>query len=98
MEQQVRSGDGTDTVQALQRKLQALEDESNMLETIIENSTDAIQISDSRQVTLRVNRAYEVLTGIKREELVGVPVEDLVRQNLISELLSGVADWRHQDL
>ena len=66
MEQQVRSGDGTDTVQALQRKLQALEDESDMLETIIENSTDAIQISDSRQVTLRVNRAYEVLTGIKR--------------------------------
>lgn len=51
----------------------------------MENSTDAIQISDRNLVTLRINHAYEVLTGIKREELVGIPVEDLVRDRLISE-------------
>jgi PAS domain-containing protein len=34
-------------------------------ESIIQNSTDAIQISDQDLVTIRVNKAYRILTGIK---------------------------------
>ena len=69
----------------MRRRILELEEKNRALEAQIENSTDAIQISDRNLVTLRINRAYEVLTGIKREELVGVPVAQLVEKRLISE-------------
>lgn len=69
----------------LQHKIQELQEQIRVLDVFIENSTDAIQISDRNLVTLRINRAYEVLTGIKREELIGVPVKDLIEKRLISE-------------
>ncbi len=64
--------------------LELLED-YRVLASFVENSTDAIQISDRNLVTIRINRAYEILTGINRDELVGVPVAELVQKNLISE-------------
>lgn len=69
----------------LRQQVMELQRKNHVLEAFVENSTDAIQISDRNLVTLRINHAYEVLTGIKREELVGIPVEDLVRNRLISE-------------
>ncbi len=69
----------------LRQRLREAEETLKMLDALVENSTDAIQISDKNLVTLRVNRAYEILTGIKREELVGVPVAELVEKHLISE-------------
>lgn len=69
----------------LREKIHRLEEENHMLDAFVENSTDAIQISDRNLVTVRINRAYEVLTGIKPDELVGLPVEELVKSGLISE-------------
>lgn len=69
----------------LRNQVQELKEKNRVLDAFVENSTDAIQISDRNLVTLRINRAYEVLTGIKREELVGIPVADLVKNRLISE-------------
>ena len=86
MEQkQVRSQFSHETMEELRKRVLDLEEQNRVLDALIENSTDAIQISDRNLVTLRINRAYEVLTGIRREELVGVPVEQLVKNHLISE-------------
>lgn len=74
----------TEEVQQLEEDIHHLEYEYHILDSLIENSNDAIQISDRNLITLRVNRAYEILTGIQREELVGRPVKDLVGL-LISE-------------
>ena len=86
MEQkQVRSQFSHETMEEPRKRVLDLEEQNRVLDAFIENSTDAIQISDRNLVTLRINRAYEVLTGIRREELVGVPVEQLVKNHLISE-------------
>ena len=86
MEQkQLVTGSSCETAGELRRRILDLEEQNRVLDAFIENSTDAIQISDRNLVTLRINRAYEVLTGIRRDELVGVPVEELVKNHLISE-------------
>ncbi|MBR1781678.1 MAG: sigma 54-interacting transcriptional regulator [Oscillospiraceae bacterium] len=76
---------GRDAAKAADAALLELQETCRVLDAFVENSTDAIQISDRNLVTIRVNRAYEVLTGINREELVGVPVAELVQKHLISE-------------
>lgn len=48
------------------------------LESIIEHTYDGLYITDGNATTLRVNRAYERITGIKREEVVGKNMRDLV--------------------
>ena len=86
MEQkQLETGSSRESAGELRRRILDLEEQNRVLDAFIENSTDAIQISDRNLVTLRINRAYEVLTGIRRDELVGVPVEELVKNHLISE-------------
>lgn len=86
MEQKrMSAGSDRETIRGLQARILELEEKNRVLDAFIENSTDAIQISDRNLVTLRINRAYEVLTGIRREELVGIPVEQLVKNHLISE-------------
>jgi len=55
------------------------------LDTIIESSYDGIYITDGQGNTLRVNQAYEKLTGIKREKLIGRNMNDLEREGIISK-------------
>ncbi len=52
------------------------------LESIIENTYDGLYITDGNANTLRVNRAYERITGIKREEVVGKNMRELVSKGV----------------
>lgn len=49
---------------------------------ILESSYDGIYITDGEANTLYLNEAYEKMTGIKREELVGKNMKDLVKNKL----------------
>lgn len=49
------------------------------LEAIIESSYDGIYVADGEARTLRVNAAYERITGLMRSELVGKKMEELVQ-------------------
>ena len=48
---------------------------------IMETLTDGFFITDKNAVTLRINRAYETITGIKREELVGQSTQIMVEKH-----------------
>jgi len=58
------------------------------LEAIIENTYDGIYITDGNANTLKVNRAYERITGIKREEVLGRNMRDLVASGTFDRSVS----------
>ncbi|WP_028581088.1 sigma 54-interacting transcriptional regulator [Desulfogranum japonicum] len=60
-------------------------DVSKELSAIIESSFDGIYVTDGRSRTLRVNRAYERITGIKSNEVVGKTMTDLVEGGMYNE-------------
>lgn len=55
------------------------------LSAIIEHSFDGIFITDKNAKVLRINHAYEDITGLKSEEVLGKNMADLVKEKLISQ-------------
>jgi len=47
------------------------------LDAVIENSADTIFIADGEANTVRVNKAYEELSGLNREELIGLNLKEM---------------------
>ncbi len=59
-------------------ELRAYKELVHQLEAIFESSYDGIYVTDGEARTLRVNRAYERISGLKREDLVGRTMQELV--------------------
>ncbi|MBW1780936.1 MAG: sigma 54-interacting transcriptional regulator [Deltaproteobacteria bacterium] len=53
------------------------------LDAIIESSYDGLYITDGEANTLRVNQAYERISGLKREDLIGRNMKDLVQEGVL---------------
>ncbi|HBV67674.1 MAG TPA: transcriptional regulator, partial [Clostridiales bacterium] len=54
------------------------------LEAVIESSYDGIFITDGKANVIYLNSAYERITGVRRNELLGKNMDNLVRDNIIS--------------
>ena len=57
-------------------------------EAIIENTYDGLYITDGNADTLMVNKAYERITGIKRSEVLGKNMKQLVASGVINRSVS----------
>ena len=66
-------------------ELKATRDLSHELTAIIESSFDGIYVTDGDAKTLRVNKAYERITGLCRKELIGRTMYDLVAEGVFNE-------------
>ena len=55
---------------------------------IMDVLSDGVYISDSSGMTLKVNSMYEKLTGLKREEMEGILVTDLINQGKYDVILN----------
>lgn len=55
-----------------------------MLEEIIETSYDGIYITDGQANTILINKSYERITGLNRENLIGHNMIELVNTGIIS--------------
>ncbi len=55
------------------------------LDAIIESSFDGIYVADGKGLTIRVNKAYERITGIRRQDVLGRTMADLVAEGFFNE-------------
>lgn len=58
------------------------------LDAILDCSYDGIYITDAKANTIRVNKAYERITGLKAADLVGRNMRDLVAEGVLSGSLT----------
>ncbi|WP_370636951.1 sigma-54 interaction domain-containing protein [Gelria sp. Kuro-4] len=55
------------------------------LEGVMNSSYDGLYVTDEKGTTLRLNPAFERITGLKKEELLGKNVRDLVKMGVLSQ-------------
>jgi PAS domain S-box-containing protein len=55
-----------------------------LLDAVLESSYDGIYITDGNANTIRINTSYEIISGLKRSEVIGKNMRDLVASGLIS--------------
>ena len=51
---------------------------------ILESSFDGIFITNGQAVPIWVNHSYEVISGLSARDVLGIPMDELVRRGLIS--------------
>jgi len=62
-----------------------LNNKNETLKAIFDNSFDGLYITDGKGYTTRINSAYEKISGIKAEEVIGKHMKDLVEEGYYSE-------------
>ncbi|GAB6111539.1 sigma 54-interacting transcriptional regulator [Desulfomicrobium salsuginis] len=67
------------------RELTKLRSLSKELDAIIDSSFDGIFITDGKGRALRINRAYERITGIRAREVLGKTMSELVHEGFYDE-------------
>lgn len=73
------------TLEKISKELKTYTSLVDELEAVIESSSDGIYVTDGKGYTIRVNSAYEKITGIEREEVLGKHMRDLVEQGYYSQ-------------
>jgi PAS domain S-box-containing protein len=69
----------------LKKSLDYAQSLNKQLDSIIHSSYDAIYIADENGKGIKVNQAYERITGVKPEELLGKNMTQVVDEGIVSE-------------
>ena len=68
--------------EAIISEMQGYKELHRELEAIFESSQDGLYITDGTANTIRVNSAYERITGLSRKDLIGRNMQDLVNEKV----------------
>ncbi len=78
-------------LESISRELEDVKELNREMDAIIESSHDGLYLTNGEGITLRVNEAFERLTGVPGKEMLGKNVEDLVRERgIVSESVSAL--------
>ncbi len=73
------------TEDKLKQKLMEALQQGRELDAILDHSHDGIWIMDGKGITLRVSKSWEDFSGIKREEVIGRAVHDIVAEGIYTD-------------
>jgi len=68
--------------------VEKLEETARELQLIIDSSSDGLYITDGNGLTLTINSTWEGITGLKRDQVLGRNVADIVSSGLWSESIT----------
>jgi PAS domain S-box-containing protein/TyrR family helix-turn-helix protein len=72
-------------MEKMSKELRYVKELNEELDAIVESSYDGLFITDGQGITLRYNKAFELLTGIDAHEYLGRSVEEIKRDGIISD-------------
>lgn len=72
-------------LEKMSKELNYVKELNDELDAIVESSFDGLFITDGKGKILRYNKAFGQLTGIDAHEYIGLSVEDIRRDGIISE-------------
>jgi PAS domain S-box-containing protein len=67
------------------KKLDSYETLNRQLETIFNASSDGIWVCDGQGIVISINRASELLNGIKKRDVIGKNINDLVERKVFDQ-------------
>lgn len=70
------------------RNLESFDVLDKQFKTVFESSSDGLWICDSRGKVVNINRASEKLGGLKREDIIGKKVSDIIKNGLYSNYVT----------
>lgn len=77
-------------IEKVSKELQIVTELHEQLDAIIESSFDGLYITDGQGITLRLNKAFEMISGIKAHEFIQHNVEDIEAAGVVSQSVTKV--------
>ena len=72
-------------IEKITQELKSVKELNDELNAIIESSYDGLYITDGKGTTLRVNKSFEMLSGINAREFIGKNVNDIEKEGILSQ-------------
>ena len=83
-------------LESVSRELERFKELNRELDAIIDSSFDGLYITDGKGITLRLNRAYERITGMNASEFLGKNVQDIESEGIVSESVTALVLQRNE--
>lgn len=77
-------------LESVSRELERFKELTKELDAIIDSSFDGLYITDGDGKTLRLNRAYERITGMSADEFIGKNVREIEGEGIVSESVTNL--------
>ena len=72
-------------LEKISKELQVVRELNEELDAIIESSFDGLYITDGNGITLRLNKAFQMISGVKPDEFIDRSVEDIEAEGVVNQ-------------